>query len=162
MSFRQRRQAIRLVNRPEGLPIDDVKWLHTQGFKGHSEVPNLATWYRPDGTPLVGRTDAYHLRLYRLKGWPLRPPVIRGPTPQEPRRALPWYAARAKRVLGDADWWVGTATEFVEAAGLPGASPDTAGRRLFKAEVSAALAQEGISVARSHSGKARVLRLERQ
>jgi hypothetical protein len=43
MSFRQRRQTIRLVNRSEGLPIEDVKWLHTQGFKGHAEVPSPAT-----------------------------------------------------------------------------------------------------------------------
>jgi len=162
MSFRHRRQPIRLVNRSEGLPIEDIKWLHTQGFKGHAEVPSPATWYRPDGTPMPGRTDAYHLRLYRLKGWTLRHPVIEEPKPKEPKPSLPWYAARAKRVLGDAGSWTGTASDFVEAAGLPGTSPDQVGRRLFKAEVSAALALEGISLARGHSGKARVLRLERR
>ena len=54
------------------------------------------------------------------------------PPPGLPKAALLWYAARAIRVLGDAEEWSGTAREFVEVAGLPGTSPDQVGRRLFQ------------------------------
>jgi hypothetical protein len=79
-----------------------------------------------------------------------------------PKPVLPWYAARAIRVLGNAEEWSGTASEFVEVAGLLGTSPDQVGRRLFQAKVSKALAQEGISVTRGRSVQGRVLELMRR
>jgi hypothetical protein len=162
MSFRQRRQTIRLVNRSEGLPIEDVKWLHTQGFKGHAEVPSPATWYRPDGTPLPGRTDAYHLRLYRLKGWTLRHPVIEEPAPKEPRRALPVIASRLVRFLGDRAQWQGTASELANGPVDFGRSAIGLSMALGTPKVSAALADEGITVARGYRGKSRTLRVSRR
>jgi hypothetical protein len=162
MSFRQRRQAIRLVNRSEGLPVEDVKWLHTQGFKGHAEVPSPATWYRPDGTPLVGRTDAYHLRLYRLKGWTLRPPAVEEPAPKQPRRALPVIASRLVRFLGDRAQWQGTASELANGPVDFGRSAIGLSMALGTPKVSAALADEGITVARGYRGKSRTLRVSRR
>ena len=162
MSFRQQRQTIRLVNRSEGLPIEDIKWLHTQGFKGHAEVPSPATWYRPDGTPMPGRTDAYHLRLYRLKGWTLRHPVIEEPTPQEPRRALPVIASRVVRFLGDRAQWEGTASELANGPVAFGRGAIGLSMALTSRKVSAALADEGITVARGCRGKSRTLRLSRR
>ena len=151
---------IRLVQRDTGLPIDDVRWLQAQGIRSYGDVPNPANWYRVDGTYHKGPTDPYHLHLYRGKGWTLKAPNV--PPPVPPKPALPWYAARAIRVLGDAEEWSGTASKFVEVAGLVGTSPHQVGRRLFQAKTSEALAQEGISVTRGYSGKARVLKLERR
>jgi len=162
MSFRQRRQAIRLVQRDVGLPIEDVRWLHTQGFKGHAEVPSPATWYRPDGTPLVGRTDAYHLRLYRLKGWTLRPPAVEEPAPKQPRRALPVIASRLVRFLGDRTQWEGTASELANGPVDFGRSAIGLSMALGTPKVSAALADEGITVARGYRGKNRTLRVSRR
>ena len=151
---------MRLVERDRGLPIDDVRWLQGQGIRSYGEVPNPAVWYEADGTYHKGPTDRYHLHLYRGKGWTLRAPDL--PPPVPPKPALPWYAARAMRVLGDAEEWSGTASKFVEVAGLLGTSPDQVGRRLFQAKVSKALAHEGISVTRGRSVHGRVLKLMRQ
>jgi hypothetical protein len=151
---------MRLVERDRGLPIDDLRWLQDQGIRNYGEVTNPAIWYEADGTFSKGPTDPYHLHLYRGKGWTLRAPNV--PPPVPPKPALPWYAARAIRVLGSADEWVGTVSEFIEVSGVLGTSPDQVGRRLFQAKVYEALAQEGISLTRERSVQGRMLKLMRQ
>ena len=161
MSLRKRRQ---MYLRSQAIPSGDLaRWLNEQGFLSYRHVPPHATWYKPDGTPLSqGPTDLYHLQLYRQKGFTLKAPVLQEPIKPEVKVSLPWIASRAKRVLGNAQSWVGTATEFLQHAGLVGHSPDKLGRAIFKANVAVALENEGITVSRGYKGNSKVLKLQRR
>ena len=138
----------------QNLNGEEKEWLKTQGVDRPNELPRHSVWYRPNGSSAYGPSDLYHLRLYRQKGFPLKP--------QTPQTMQPWYTQGVKRVLGNAREWTGTATQFLEEADMHGVSPDSVGRRLFTTKVSEALAREGISVARGYRGRTRVLKLKRR
>ena len=55
------------------------EWLDGQGYSIEiiDRPAQRVQWYRRDGLPLPNLlpADNYHLKLYRAKGWTLRPPV---------------------------------------------------------------------------------------
>ena len=171
------RRQIGLTNRSEALPLDDLKWLQSQGYRTFNELPRMATWYRPDGTSSLGHADAYHLRLYRLRGMTLIPPrflsgsVVDTGNPtstvvqsqsQNRRPTKPMVVSRLLRVLGDDDSWYGTASELVNAFGIPRTSAVGLSRELFTHKVSVSLDFEGLSITRGWRGNKRILKVNRR
>ena len=171
------RRQIGLTNRSEALPLDDLKWLQSQGYRTFSELPRMATWYRPDGTSSLGHADGYHLRLYRLRGMPLIPPRFlsgvdtntNGSTPtvvqsqsQNRRPTKPMVVSRLLRVLGDDDSWYGTASELVNAFGIPRTSAVGLSRELFTSKALVSLDFEGLSITRGWRGNKRILKVNRR
>ena len=57
---------------------EDKQWIRSQGqdFELIYKQGTKAQWYFPDGRPLPNLlpADPYHIRLYRGKGWLLKPP----------------------------------------------------------------------------------------
>ena len=57
---------------------EDKQWIRSQGqdFELIYKQGTKAQWYFPDGRPLPNLlpADPYHIRLYRGKGWILKPP----------------------------------------------------------------------------------------
>ena len=161
LSFIKRRQAIRLVERGVGLPVEDVLWLNSQGISSYASLTSRATWYRPNGTAGLGPTDPYHLRLYRGKGFTLKAPNL-PPPKRDPR---PWLARRVIEVVDRHDAWVGTTSELLRV--VPDSvdltiDPRSVSRQLTQGKAAKALSQAGIDVERGYRGKERVLRLTRR
>jgi len=160
MSFRSRR--VRLVDRNEGLRSEDQRWLNTQGYRSLTELPSMALWYRKDGSSALGRTDPYHLNLYRSKGFTLAQPNVSPPKKEH----VPWLAKRVINVVPSGESWVGTATELVRAIGFHKAElvseATSVSRKLTTGSVANALNSSGIKITRGFRGHDRVLRLTRR
>jgi len=110
----------------------------------------------------VGPSEPYHLRLYRGKGFTLKPPTIPATSPKVRRSTMPRLASRVLHLLGYGDSWDGTPSELAESGVGSGFSPEGLSRALFAPKVSVALASAGVTVARGYRGKERNLRLDRR
>ena len=155
MSFLNRPHRRLVARTPNAELLADRRWLSLQGF-AWGDLPRHATWYYPNGGSGLGPTDPYHLHLYRMKGFTLKPPYI---PPKEP--PMPVVATKALKLLGRKKQWLGTATDFITASGIKNQSPDRLGKTLFKANVLKALDRKGVNISRKYLGKARVLVLEK-
>ena len=158
------RRQIRLVQADmQGLNVEERQWLRTQGVDRPEELPRRSLWYHPDGSSALGLSDPYHLRLYREKGFTLKPPTITSTTAPKVRGAtMPRLASRVLHHLGHGDSWDGTPSELAASGVGAGFSAEGLSRALFAPKVSVALASAGVTVARGYRGKERVLRLERR
>ena len=154
------RRQLKLVNQSVGLPLNELEWLHTQGFRSINEVPKMSVWYRPDGTSSIGHSDPYHLRLYRQRGFTLKPPVqVVEPKRYHYVKQKPLIVTQLLRIMDGLDTWEGTATEICNL--LESRTPDSTGKLLFSPKVLSALASEGLSIERGWKNRSRVLRLKR-
>ena len=158
------RRQIRLVQAEmQGINVEERQWLRTQGVDRPEKLPRRSLWYHPDGSSALGPSDPYHLRLYRAKGFTLKPPTITSTMAPSVRGAtMPRLASRVLHHIGHGDSWDGTPSELAESGVGSGFSPEGLSRTLFAPKVSVALASAGVTVARGYRGKKRVLRLERR
>ena len=158
------RRQIRLVQAEmHGINVEERQWLRTQGVDRPEELPRRSLWYHPDGSSALGPSDPYHLRLYRAKGFTLKPPIITSTMAPSVRGAtMPRLASRVLHHIGHGDSWDGTPSELAASGVGGGFSPEGLARALFAPKVSVALASAGVTVARGYRGKERVLRLERR
>jgi hypothetical protein len=117
---RPNRRVVSRVPRPP-LPPEDARWVSAQGFN-YKDLPSLAMWYYPRGGSGLGRTDPYHLHLYRMKGFTLKAPYVPPPVPR--KAPIHPLVRSAIKVLGDKPEWIGTPTEFLTESGSFGQSPD--------------------------------------
>lgn len=154
------RRQLKLVNQSVRLPLDDLKWIQTQGFRSFDEIPKMSRWYHPDGSSSVGHSNAYHIRLYRQRGFTLKPPVqVVEPKRYHYVKQKPLIVTQLLRIMEGLDTWEGTATEVCNL--LESRTPDSIGKLLFSPKVLSALASEGLSIERGWKNRNRVLRLKR-
>ena len=139
------RRQIGLTNRSEALPLDDLRWIKTQGFNSFNDIPRMARWYRPDGTSSIGHADLYHLHLYRLRGFTLKPQikeVIPLATKTTSKRSKPLVVTLLLLALEGNIPWEGTASNLCDL--MQYRTPDSLGKTLFTPKVSESLSSEGL------------------
>ena len=162
-------------------------WIFMQGYHT-SSLPPRVTWYAP-GREFTGRTDNYTLDLYRGKGyvldkrflaptiWDARVNHVHGDsrtttkpcsiviTPHGPSRETPRLAMALIGVMGDRDYWEGTASELLSLIGDRGDGiPQIHNRlsaELLQPHITDALDAHGITVQRERTSGRRTLRLSR-
>ncbi len=148
----------------------DREWLASQGFTP-ANLPRKATWYKPDGSSSLAFTDPYHRKLYRDRGFTLKPPVIAEKAPgvpstlvQRPRR-MPVFARAVLDAIDGLKSWEGTATELLDLVrarkhGMP-ANAIRLSREIMAPRVSVPLEAYGYTVSRSRIGARRKLKVYR-
>ena len=156
------RRQIQLVQAGmQRINVEKRQWLRAQGVDRPEELPRRSLWYHPDGSSALGPSDPYHLRLYRGKGFTLKPLTTPVKSPKVRRATMARLASRVLPLLGHGDSWDGTPSELAASGVGSSFSPEGFSRVLSAPKVSVALASAGITMARGYRGKERVLRLER-
>ena len=153
--------------------MEDRRWLLSQGFDP-KDMPRRATWYKADGQALPNcHTDPYHRKLYRERGFTLKPPdtlyvpgAIARTVPQATKG--PTLARKVLQVLSGKRAWEGSPTQLLALLhpegsgrnqGVPSTAP-TLSKELMR--MRAALESAGVTVERGYRGHQRVLRLGRR
>ena len=108
----------------QGMNVEERQWLRTQGVDKPEELPRRSPWCHPDGSSARGPSDPYHLRLYRGKGFTLKPPTITTMSPNPRKAPMPRLASRVLHHLGHGDSWDGTPSELAASGVRAGFSPE--------------------------------------
>jgi len=148
----------------------DREWLASQGFTP-TNLPRKATWYKPDGTTSLTFTDLYHRKLYRARGFTLKPSAIITEIPErshlhplKPRR-MPILTRAVIDAIEGLDKWEGTATELLSLIrprkhGMPSGAIRLS-REIMEPRVRIPLEAYGYKVSRSRNSLKRKLCLYR-
>ena len=154
------RRHIRLITSSAAQEaVEDRRWLLIQGFDPKGML-RRATWYKADGQALPNcHTDPYHRKLYRERGFTLKPPdtlyvpeAIARPVPKP--RGGPTLARKVLQVLEGKRAWEGSPTQLLAPLhpegpgrhqGVPSTAP-TLSKELVR--MRAALERAGVTVER--------------